>query len=249
MIQKISTMTSEATRGSTSEATPGSTSEATPDPRVPVRTSILIVDDHRMFAELLAFALAAEDDLECVGMTHSATQVLPMVEALSPDVVVIDVQLGDGDGVAATAELTRRFPGVRVVVLTAFADAVLLRRAANAGACALLPKDGTRDEVLQVLRTEASGGFYVHPKLLRGLVGGKAAPSRRLPALTQRELEVLRMLGSGLDANVIARELAISVSTCRGHVKNLLAKLGAHSQLEAVVIAMQNHLIHVGTTD
>jgi DNA-binding NarL/FixJ family response regulator len=223
--------------------------QAPEDHRLAVRTSILVVDDHRTFAELLALALSGEQDLNCVGTAHSVTQALSMTESLAPDVVVMDVQLGDGDGVAATAELTKRFPDLRVVVLTAFANPALMRRAANAGACALLPKDGALAEMLQALRTALRGGFFVHPRLLRGLVGGNAASSAPLASLTQREHEVLRMLGSGLDAHVIARELGISVSTCRGHVKNLLAKLGAHSQLEAVVIAMQHRLIHVGSTD
>jgi DNA-binding NarL/FixJ family response regulator len=87
----------------------------------------------------------------------------------------------------------------------------------------------------------------VHPDLLRRLVGGAEVPTPRRPPLTQREQEVLQMLAAGLEARMIAQEIGISLNTCRGYVKSLLAKLGAHSQLEAVAIAMRHGLINVRT--
>lgn len=213
-----------------------------------VRTRVLVVDDHRTFADLLALALAAETDLECVGTATSVSSAVLMAASLNPDLVIMDVQLGDGDGIAATAQLTREFPDLRVVVLTAFVDSGLMRRAIDAGACALLPKDGALDEMLQAVRTAQRGGFAVHPKLLMTLVGSHL-PRQRTPSLTQREQDVLRMLAGAADTRMIARELGISVSTCRGYVKSVLVKLGAHTQLEAVIIAMRQGLVHVGTTD
>jgi len=208
-------------------------------------TRVLVVDDHVVFAELLGLALSGEDGFEFVGRADGVTAGIRMVESLRPDIVVMDVRLGDGDGIAATAQLTREIPGLRVIVLTAFVDADLMRRAADAGACALLPKDGELSEMMHALRTARGGGFVVHPRLLKTLVSGngKAHPT---PPLTQREQDVLQMLAAGLEANAIARELGISLNTCRGYVKSLLTKLGAHSQLEAVVIAMRNGLIRVG---
>jgi DNA-binding NarL/FixJ family response regulator len=210
--------------------------------------SVVIVDDHRVFAELLALALKAEADFECVGHAQSVSDGAALVESLQPDIVVMDVKLGDGDGIAATAELTARYPNLRVVVLTAYVEQQLLQRAAAAHACALLPKDGELVGMLQVLRTAKRGGFSVHPELLRRLVGRAETPKQRPPALTRREQEVLQMLAAGLDARLIAREMSISVNTCRGYVKSLLAKLGAHSQLEAVAIAMRHGLINVHST-
>jgi len=210
--------------------------------------SVVIVDDHRVFAELLALALKSEADFECVGHAQSVADGAALVESLQPDIVVMDVKLGDGDGIAATAELTARYPDLRVVVLTAYVEQQLLQRAAAAKACALLPKDGELVGMLQVLRTAKRGGFSVHPELLRRLVGRAEAPKARPPALTKREQEVLQMLAAGLDARLIAREMNISVNTCRGYVKSLLAKLGAHSQLEAVAIAMRHGLINVHST-
>jgi DNA-binding NarL/FixJ family response regulator len=207
---------------------------------------VLVVDDHKTFADLLALALSAEPELECVGTANSVAQALGMAEALSPDLVVMDVQLGDGDGIAATAQLTQAYPSLRVLVLTAFVNAALMRRAADAGACALLPKDGALDAMLHAMRSAHRGGFLVHPALLMELVGNDA-PAGWLPSLTQREQQVLQMLAAATDTRRIARELGISVSTCRGYVKNVLAKLGAHTQLEAVVIASRHGMIDVAS--
>jgi DNA-binding NarL/FixJ family response regulator len=208
-------------------------------------TRVLVVDDHVVFAELLGLAVSGEDGFEFVGRADGVAAGIRMVESMMPDIVVMDVRLGDGDGIAATAQLTRQFPGLRVIILTAFVDAELMRRAAAAGACALLPKDGALSEMLHALRTARGGGFVVHPRLLKTLVSGDAR-TQQLPPLTHRERDVLQMLAAGLEANVIARELGISLNTCRGYVKSLLTKLGAHSQLEAVVVAMRNGLIRVG---
>lgn len=207
-------------------------------------TRILVIDDHTVFAQLFSRALDQEGDLECVGTAHDVATGIAMTESLEPDVVVMDVRLGDGDGVAATSALTDRFPHLRVVVLTAFVDNALLRRAAAAGACALLPKNGDLTETLQALRNARRGEFAVHPRLLKNLVRADAPTAD--PGLTHRELEVLRMLAAGLELVAISRELGISLNTTRGYAKNVFSKLGAHSQLEAVVLAVRRGLIHVG---
>ena len=208
-------------------------------------TRVLVVDDHKTFSDLLAMALDHEPDLSCVGTAASVAVALAMVEELRPDLVLMDVRLGVGDGIAATAELTRRYPELRVVVLTAHSDTALMHRAADAGACALVPKDGSLPDLLEALRSSSRGGLVVHPVLLKALITSKAR-SDYLPPLTRREREVLTMLADGSDARTIAGSLGISVSTCRGYLKNLMLKLDAHSQLEAVVIATHHGLVSVG---
>jgi len=213
------------------------------------RTSVLIVDDHTTFAELAEFALAAEPDIDCVGTAYSVSDGLAKAQALRPDVVVMDVHLGDGDGVAATAELTEVLPDLRVVILSAHLDAAVVQSAAEAGASAVLTKDGSLCDLLHAVRTCTRGHMLVNRQVLamRSAVPAQAGSVRQ--PLTPREQEVLQMLGSGAGVHLIARELGISLGTCRGHVKSVLTKLGAHSQLEAVVLAMQQRLIQVGTTD
>jgi DNA-binding NarL/FixJ family response regulator len=205
--------------------------------------TVLVVDDHQTFADLLEIAFEGEPDLACVGSAHSVAAGLSMVEQLRPDLVVMDVQLGDGDGVQATTTITARWPDVRVVVLTAHADASLMRRAADAGACCLLPKDGSLPELLTALRTARRGGFVVHPTLLKTLVSDRPTPREYIPPLSRRETDVVQMLAVGMDVRAIAEELGISLNTCRGYVKSLLSKLNAHSQLEAVAAANRHGLL------
>lgn len=212
------------------------------------RTRVLIVDDHRIFAEAMALALAAEPDMECVGKAHTVRTALSMARALKPDLVIMDVRLGDGDGVAATAELTKELPDLRVVVLTAFADATLLQRADVAGACALLHKDGELAEMLAALRAVMSGDEVVHPQALVPVPEGMR-PTQVAPTLDIGQERLLRLLVAGLDAAVIARELGVPVRVCQEEIKVLLAKLGAESELDALVIAMRHGLIRAGAAE
>jgi len=222
------------------------TSAATIDAPTVTSTPVLVVDDHTTFSDLLALALAGEPDLTCVGTASRVAEAFAMVDRLRPDLVVMDVRLGDGDGVDATAELTRAYPGLRVVVLTAHTDPALMQRAADAGACCLLLKNGSLPDMLAALRTSRRGGLVVGPALLRVLIASQPLEGDFLSPLTRREREVLRMLAGGSDARAISKDLGISVHTCRGYLKNLLLKLGAHSQLEAVVIATRHGLVSVG---
>lgn len=211
-------------------------------------TSVLVVDDHTTFSDLLAMALDREPDLTCVGTAASVTEAFLKVDERRPDLVIMDVRLGEGDGVTATAELTRIYPELRVVILTAHIDTALMQRAADAGACCLLPKDGSFSDLLEALRSSRREGLIVHPTLLKALIMSQPQRDVTIPSLTRREREVLKMLADGLDARAIAKNLAISVNTCRGYVKNLLLKLDAHSQLEAVVIATNRGLVSVGSS-
>ena len=204
---------------------------------------VIVVDDHTVFAQVLALALGRESDVECVGHAQGVREGMAMAERLRPDVVVMDVHLQDGDGIAATAELTQAFPELRVIILTGHIDDTLLQRAAAANASALLLKDGELEEMLTTLRTAKRGGFSVQPRLLSRLVARPEPPQQRLPPLSRREREVLQMLAAGVETRLIAQELEISLHTCRGYVKTLLAKLGAHSQLEAVTTAMRHGLL------
>ena len=207
---------------------------------------VVVVDDHRTLADLLAAALADHPDLHCTGVAYDIAGGLALIDRDVPDVVVMDVQF-DGetrDGIDAAAEVAGRHPGTRVVLLTGILRPDLAQRAADAGAAALLPKNGALDEVLTVLRSPESQGLFVHPSLLKTLL--TTVPSQRRRAatdLTRRERDVLGLLFLGQDVRSIATDLGISPATCRGYVKSLLVKLGAHSQLEAVAIARRHGLV------
>ena len=174
---------------------------------------------------------------------------IDLTDALRPDVVVMDVRLGDGDGISATAELKQRFPDVRVVVLTAFPDMALVSRVSAARASALLPKDGELVEMLEVIRGGDGENFYVHPRLHTSLVAQDVTASGTVEPLLREEQDVLRMLVAGLDAGAIARELGEAEELTRRRIKALLAKLGAQTRFDALVIAMRNGLIRADPVD
>lgn len=206
---------------------------------------VLVVDDHRTFTDLVSMALDAQPDLECVGAARDAAGARALVDDLLPDVVLMDVNLGATGGLELTSELLARHPDLRVVVLTAHGSPAVIRRAVAVGACAVLPKDGSLPELLSTLRSAGPGSVQVHPSLMQGLVGGPGDEEEKPlgVSLTPRESHVLHLLAQGYDVRAIAKELRISVSTCRGYVKSLLMKLDAHSQLEAVVIAGMHGLL------
>ncbi|MGL5862047.1 MAG: response regulator, partial [Phycicoccus sp.] len=192
---------------------------------------------------LLGRAISAEPDFDCVGAVHTVEEAVSRTRARTPDAVVMDVQIGTGDGLTATAALLALDPALRVVVLTAYATPSLLQRAMDAGARALLPKDGSLEDLLAALRDIDGDGFRVHPALLRRLLELRSGPREVHVRLTAREDQVLQMLADGLDPSTIARRLGISWHTSRGYVAALLAKLDAHSQLEAVAVARRRGML------
>ena len=203
---------------------------------------VLVVDDHRTFCDLLVLALDGLADIECVGQAHDAATARALVDDLTPDLAIMDVELGADDGIALSAELLARHAELRIVVLTAHASRSLVTRAADAGVCALLPKVGSLPNVLHALRTARRGSFVVDQSLLQTLITrGNDVPVRHTP-LSDRETEVLALMAEGIDARRAAQVLDISIHTFRGHVRHVLSKLDAHSQLEAVAIAKREGL-------
>jgi len=217
-----------------------------PTPRGSERTRVLVVDDHRTFAELLSRALDAEPDLECVGHAQDSGEAMAAVARLDPDVVLMDVHLPDRDGISTTAELVEARPDLQVLILTAHPSVADIQRAASAGASGFLAKDGSLSDVLEALRTARTGSLIL-PEDLMARLSPLSDDDRTMRQwhLTPRELEVLRLLGLGRDPRAIAKELGLSLHTCRDHVKRVLAKLGVHSQLEAVVVATRTGLIRL----
>jgi DNA-binding NarL/FixJ family response regulator len=206
---------------------------------------VLVVDDHRTFAELLSGALAAAG-MQAVGLAYSAAQGVAMAQELQPDIVVMDIQMPRQDGLSATRRIREVAPDAVVAVVTAHADPDWVVRAAQAGASAFIPKDGSLSEMIDVLTRVQAGQMLVAPSTFAHDRDG-APPVRESPGahpqLTRREQEVLDCLGNGMQVKAIARVLGITLETCRGYVKSLHAKLGVRSQLEAVIRAQELQLL------
>lgn len=208
---------------------------------------ILIVDDHTTFAELLEGALNREPDLCTVGSARSVRSAVELSQTLKPDLIVMDCHLPDGNGLTAATLILAAAPATRIVILTGDPTSEGLERAAAIGVCAFLPKDGSLTWMLDTLRHARIGTFSVHPSLMRQLSAQWRRHESNLPAatLTRRELEVLQLMADGTDVRANALTLGISENTCRGYVKSILAKLEAHTQLEAVVSATRLGLVMV----
>jgi DNA-binding NarL/FixJ family response regulator len=218
---------------------------ATPHRVTALSPRVLVVDDHRTFAELLSGALVAAG-MDAVGIAFSAAQGVAMAQELQPDIVVMDIQMPRQDGLSATRQIREVAPDAVVAVVTAHHDPQWVVRAAQAGASAFIPKDGSLSEMIDVLSRVQGGQMLVAPSTFagsRGSVSSPSEPAGMRPQLTHREQEVLQCLGNGMQVKAIARVLGITLETCRGYVKSLHAKLGARSQLEAVIKAQQLQLI------
>jgi two-component system, NarL family, response regulator DevR len=211
-------------------------------PSPPIR--VLVVDDHEILAASVAQVLGQEDDLLPVGTATSLAEARTLITQALPDVVLLDHRLPDGDGIAAIPELKALHPRAAYVVLTASTADHVLVAAIEAGATGFLSKTRSLDEVRSAVRAAHSGEAVISPELLARLLprlNRRRDPTRA--ELTERELEVLALLAEGLTNSEIASRLVVSVHTVRNHVANLSAKLGAHSKLEALSIAIRQGLL------
>ena len=206
----------------------------------PVR--VLVVDDHEMVAQGLAEVLAAEEDMEVVGRAGTVRDGHRLAGQLLPDVIVMDYRLPDGDGLAATKAVCRELPDVAVVMVTASDHDAMVAGAIEAGCSAYVTKDRAASEVVTAVRRAASGEMAFPAAALRHALPNRTG-ARGEGALTPREREILQLLADGRATQQIADHLVLSTSTVRNHVQNIMTKLGAHSRLEAVVVAVRQGMV------
>lgn len=229
----------------TDGTTPGEPREGESVPTV----RLLIVDDHDMFAQSLRMALSTEPDFVVVGTAPTLARARAMIVSEAPDVVLLDHRLPDGLGVDSITELKGLRPAAKIVVLTAAAEDQMLVTATEAGCAGFILKTSPLDELVAAVRTAAAGEIMVSTDLLARLLN-RLRHRHDQPShdLTTREREILELIAEGLTNSAIATRLFISVNTVRNHVQNILAKLDAHSKLEALSIAIREGLISPPTT-
>ncbi len=211
-------------------------------PSAQLARTVLVVDDHVTFAELLSGALASSG-MRPVGIASSAAQAIAMAASEKPDIVVMDIEMPQQDGLAATRRIREVAPDAVVAVVTAHRDPDWVVRATQAGASAFIPKDGSLAEMIDILSRVQPGQMLVSPSTFAAGTAAVRPRTAPVPQLTRREQEVLDCLGRGMQIKAIARVLGITLETCRGYVKSLHAKLGVRSQLEAVVKAQDLGLL------
>ena len=217
---------------------------------------VLLVDDQTLVRQGIQLLLEIEADIQVVGQAVNGREALRLVEALQPDVVLMDVRMPEMDGVAATREISARFPDTGVIILTTFEDDEFVFGGLEAGARGYLLKDISSEEMAEAIRKVAAGDALIQPSITRKVLAEfsrlatsaeKSAAKPLQPALveplTEREQEVLRALAKGLSNREIARQLVITEGTVKNHVSSLIAKLDVRDRTQAVLKAQELGLI------
>jgi DNA-binding NarL/FixJ family response regulator len=217
------------------------------DDTPPVR--VLVVDDHALFRHGLVSVLRTAADVEVVGEARDGLEAIELAATLEPDVVLMDVRMPTVNGIEAARRIRLAQPTVRVLMLTESEDEDDLFGALRAGATGYLLKEVAIDEIADAIRAVAVGQALVSPSMTTKLLSEFNAMSRRLEEehdgrrLTDRELEVLRLIARGMSNKDIGTELVISENTVRNHVRNILEKLQVRSRVEAAMYAVREKLV------
>jgi DNA-binding NarL/FixJ family response regulator len=212
---------------------------------------ILLVDDQRLMREGLRILLELECDLEVVGEVEEGKAALEAYADLKPDVVLMDVRMPGMDGVEATWRLRERWPEARVVILTTFDDDEYVFEGLRAGARGYLLKDVSGHDLAEAVRTVAGGGALIEPSVARKVVAefARMAPPARVPdaglaePLSEREREILQLMGQGLSNREIADRLILAQGTVKNYVTTILQKLGARDRTQAALRARELGLL------
>ena len=214
-------------------------------------TRVLVVDDQELFRRGLTMVIGALDGIELVGEADNGKDAVDVAVRTDPDVVLLDVRMPARSGIETCAELKAVMPSVRIVMLTASDEETDLYDAIKSGASWYLLKDASIDEVAKAVRLVADGQSLISPAMAVKLLdefkqlASSGAATVTAPRLTDRELEVLRLVARGSSNREIARDLFISENTVKNHVRNILEKLQLHSRMEAVMYAVREKLLDV----
>jgi DNA-binding NarL/FixJ family response regulator len=204
------------------------------------KIQVLIVDDHFLVRIGLANSLNIESDMACVAEARTGAEAIELYRKHLPDVVLLDLRLPDMDGVEVTNKLRSEFPGAAVIMISTFDGEEDIYRALQAGARSYVPKDVSRDELLQIIRTVHEGNHA-----LPAPVAARLAQRMQRRELTEREHQVLRLVVEGQTNKQIATNLNVTEVTVKLHVSSILTKLGAQDRTHASTLAIQRGIVHV----
>jgi DNA-binding NarL/FixJ family response regulator len=220
----------------------------------PIRA--LIVDDHALFRRGLEMVLDSEPDIELVGQASDGDEAVEKAGESLPDVVLMDIRMPRSSGIEACRAMKEVVPSAKIVILTISDEEEDLFEAIRAGASGYLLKDIPLDEVAETVRAVHGGQSLINPSMAAKLLTEFATLARRdeeerveqipAPRLTEREMQVLKLVARGMNNRDIGKELFISDNTVKNHVRNILEKLQIHSRMEAVMVAVRDKLIEFG---
>ena len=212
--------------------------------------TVAMIEDHQLLVDTLGLMLRYEDDIQFLGAAASLADGIDLVQNCTPEVLLLDVGLPDGNGLDLIPEIVETSPKTNIVVLTSLSDEATLMRVVDSGISGFVSKNSQLSDLLATIRKAAEGEIVIPTSLLMGLLmrmpRDKAAAYREEKGwerLTIREQEILGMLAMGKSGNEIADELHIAPLTVRTHIRNLMSKMGVHSRLEAVAFGLKNGII------
>jgi DNA-binding NarL/FixJ family response regulator len=214
---------------------------------------VMIVDDHALFRRGLNMVLEAEEGIEVVGEAGDGTEAIANAEEAMPDVVLMDVKMPKRSGIEATIAMKDLLPNCKILMLTISDEESDLYEAIKAGASGYLLKEISIEEVANAVRAVHAGQSLISPSMASKLLTEFATMVKRTderqtlpaPRLTNRELEVLKLVARGSNNRDISKELFISENTVKNHVRNILEKLHLHSRMEAVVYAVREKMLDI----
>jgi DNA-binding NarL/FixJ family response regulator len=212
---------------------------------------VVVVDDQELFRRGLTMLLGVEPDIEVVGEAGDGNSAIELALETVPDVVLLDVRMPKRSGLEACMRIKEQVPSTRIIMLTVSDEEGDLYEAVKNGASGYLLKDSSIDEVAQAVRVVAEGQSLISPSMAAKLIDEFKEISRSdreagaAPRLTDRELEVLRLVAKGLNNREVAKQLFISENTVKNHVRNILDKLQLHSRMEAVMYAVREKLLDI----
>lgn len=201
---------------------------------------VLCVDDHPLLREGIAALVASQPDMDLAAEASNGREAIEQFRKHRPDVTLMDLQMPEMNGVDAMGAIRAEFPEARIIVLTTYSGDVQVMRALKAGARAYLLKGLLRKELLETIRAVHSGQKRLPPEVASEIAGHATDD-----ALTSREIDVLRLIAGGNANKEIAAQLSITEETVKGHVKNILAKLGANDRTHAVTIGLKRGIIEL----
>jgi two-component system nitrate/nitrite response regulator NarL len=208
------------------------------------RVRVVVADDHPLYREGVVRALSASGLIDVVAQVGDGREALTAIQQEEPDVALLDYKLPSLDGVAIAHAVTRDRRSTRVLLLSAFTESGLVYEALQTGAAGYLPKEARREQIVDSVLACARGETIVPPELAGGLVSEiRMRAAHDAPALTERELEILRLIAAGKSLPSIAEELVLGVTTVKTHVQHIYDKLGVSDRAAAVAEAMRRRLI------
>ncbi len=206
----------------------------------PTVIRVLTVDDHALIREGVAALIADQKDMRLVGEASNGREAIEQFRSHRPDVTLMDLQMPEMNGIDSLIAIRSEFPDARIIVLTTYAGDVLCKRAMKAGAQAYILKGNVRKDLLDTIRAVRAG-----KKILHAEVAAELAIHAADDALSEREIEVLSLIAAGNSNKLVADQLAISEDTVKGHVKNILSKLGVNDRTHAVTAALKRGIIEL----